>query len=485
MRRRVALIVVMLAMGLGWLAVGQRELTAHAQAPLEIFLTQFNYEESSGQYYVVVSITDPSQVGQLDPRLLDLQTGEDIRFGNLIPVTGAEMEFRLPTDQLQNGKKYKVALRAFQTGTTTYIRRPTSNPAENPLVFTSQEFSYNPPQLAPVAFTVDGVNADFTNHKLQVAMHHSDTTRVLGYEAVVVDKKGGAVGRIERSPLKLNNGIVEAPLPAAIEEANGPTDYTLTFRLFTSDNNRLVGEQQKPFTLPTPPKPSIFDRIGTAFATIPWLGYSLAGIVALIALIYLARAVIPRKEKPLPRPQNVGPIYMQPVGQVADVGGGDPFSSPEAAVAPGGPLGGAPRPADASPAEPTALTVAFDPGDPMILIPTAGAEQSFILNKNEVTVGRSDDNMIVVRDTFVSRRHARIVRQPDGWIWMDRDEVTRPSHINGNLVAGPHPLSDGDEIQIGETTMLFRWGDTPEAADPAATQAASLPSQARAGGRAS
>src|SRR4051794_29457070 len=205
MRRRVALIVVMLAMGLGWLAVGQRELTAHAQAPLEIFLTQFNYEESSGQYYVVVSITDPSQVGQLDPRLLDLQTGEDIRFGNLIPVTGAEMEFRLPTDQLQNGKKYKVALRAFQTGTTTYIRRPTSNPAENPLVFTSQEFSYNPPQLAPVAFTVDGVNADFTNHKLQVAMHHSDTTRVLGYEAVVVDKKGGAVGRIERSPLKLNN----------------------------------------------------------------------------------------------------------------------------------------------------------------------------------------------------------------------------------------------------------------------------------------
>src|SRR6185436_12941057 len=172
------LIVLALVMGLvrgtGAELIGVAR--AQQQVPLEIFLTQFIYQEDpsgTGTYYAVVSITDPSLIGRLDPRLLDLQTGEDTRFGEPVPVTGPEMAFTLPTEQLQAGRKYKLAIRAFQGDTTTYMRRVSQNPSDNPLIFASQEFAYNPPKLAPIVFAVDGVSADFPNHTLLIALHHS------------------------------------------------------------------------------------------------------------------------------------------------------------------------------------------------------------------------------------------------------------------------------------------------------------------------
>src|SRR5262249_31135476 len=153
---------------------------------------------------------------------------------------------------------------------------------------------------------------------------------------------------------------------------------------------------------------------------------------------------------------------------------------PDDAAAPGGQIVGAAKPADPLPAAATALTAAFDPGDPMIIIPTAMGEQAHILKGTEVAVGRSDDNAIVIRDTFRWGRRARILHKGNGWVGMDRDEVTRPTHINGTLVSGPHPLADGDEIQIGETKLRFSWGSGAPI-DLGATQAASLPHQGLAG----
>src|SRR5262245_61314364 len=109
-----------------WLeAATPRTAAAQAQsasAP-EIFLTRFTYEAAANVYHVDVSITMPQAVDRIDPRLLDLQTGESTQFGpRLIPVEGRRaFEFTLPTNQLVAGRKYRFAVRALD-GNDQFVR---------------------------------------------------------------------------------------------------------------------------------------------------------------------------------------------------------------------------------------------------------------------------------------------------------------------------------------------------------------------------
>ncbi|HZT07052.1 MAG TPA: FHA domain-containing protein [Chloroflexota bacterium] len=472
---RVAAVVLALVVGIGWgLGARTTDVARAQQAPVEIFLTQFNYDPPTGTYYVLVSISDPSRVGDLDPRLLDLQTGENVRFGDTVPVTGAEMDFHLPTDQLLQGRKYRLAIRAFQPGTTTYLRRPTQNPSEDPLVFASQEFTYNPPQLAPVAFSVDGVSADFPRHVLRIAVNHSDTQKPLRYEAVIVDKLGGVVGRVAQTNLVDQNGIVEAPLPVAMERTDDAAEYHLTFRLYTADNNKLVGEQKKDFILPAPPNPNIVERLTIALGEYPWLRWSIAGIAAVLVIAYLVRAFWPRKRKPMPRPQNLEPVYLRPA-PVAAVP-----AAPEPAVAPSEASIRAEAPTvDVAPASRVPLTVAVDEGTAVLVVTTEPAKgQEFLLAETTATLGRAGDNTIVIADDFVSRRHAKIVRQGEQYLWSDFEGVTQPSTINGGVVSGSAALHDGDRIEVGKTGLVFRMAQTIHADNRAAA-----PLRARVGER--
>jgi hypothetical protein len=433
-----------------------------------------------------------------------------------------------------------LAIRAFQEGTETYVRRASQNAAEDPLNFATQEFAFNPPAEVPIVFTVDGVRADFPNHKLQIAMHHSDTPKALRYEAVIAERKGGgAVGRLDRTPLTLRNGILEAPLPAAMEQMDRPTEYQLTFRLFT--DKKLVGEQRKEFTLPAPPRPNIVERVTMALEMFPWLGWSIAGIFVVLSLAYIAHSLIPRKRKPLPRPQNLAPVFIQsppvlspslagavayspPDVQPAAPPGGTrssapavepppgpspapvdsaspvetpsqprpvPVDSAPAVEAPAGPPavsvarppGPAPTPVDSGPGAQPLLTFAFDPGTAVLVI-TSGPEagRQHILTEGELSIGRADDNDIVIKDGYASRRHARIARRGDDYLWIDRDEVTQPTRINGNAVAGSHVLHHGDGIEVGETILVFQRAE-PEPADGAQSRGAALPTEAQIPGR--
>jgi pSer/pThr/pTyr-binding forkhead associated (FHA) protein len=358
----------------------------------------------------------------------------------------------------------------------------------------------------PIVFAVDGVRADFPNHKLQIAVHHSDTPKALRYEAVIAERKGGgAVGRLDRAPLTLRNGILETPMPAAMEETDRPTEYLLMFRLYT--DKKLVGEQRKEFVLPAPPRPNIVERARMALETYPWLGWSIAGIVALLALSYAVNTLVPRKRKPLPRPQNLAPVliqsppllspslalavaYAQPGGQTAAPPEGADLPEPQVDPAPGLPLTPLPTPNDAPPGPPPTppnstpgghplLTVAFDPGTAALIVTSgSGPSSQHILTQPEVTIGRADDNDIVIKDSYASRRHARIARQDNHYVWIDRDEVTQPTRINGKAIRGPQALQHGDEIEVGETTIVFQWAQ-PREHDATEPRRSALPTQAR------
>ncbi len=58
-----------------------------------------------------------------------------------------------------------------------------------------------------------------------------------------------------------------------------------------------------------------------------------------------------------------------------------------------------------------------------VLYETDGRPQVFNLAKDEATIGRSNDNDIVLNDFSVSRRHATLRRENDAWVIYDNQST--------------------------------------------------------------
>ncbi|MFN0008153.1 MAG: FHA domain-containing protein [Planctomycetota bacterium] len=72
-------------------------------------------------------------------------------------------------------------------------------------------------------------------------------------------------------------------------------------------------------------------------------------------------------------------------------------------------------------------------------------------------IGRGVDCAIHLRDVSVSREHARIAREENGWRVVDTGSRNGLS-VGGNKVASV-VLKDGEEFQVGEVLLRFR-GET-------------------------
>ena len=69
------------------------------------------------------------------------------------------------------------------------------------------------------------------------------------------------------------------------------------------------------------------------------------------------------------------------------------------------------------------------------------------------TVGRANDNVIVLPDAFISSHHAQVVRQNGRWFLTDLGS-TNGSAVNGRRCDGRAvPLKDGDIVQFGRLKM--------------------------------
>lgn len=83
--------------------------------------------------------------------------------------------------------------------------------------------------------------------------------------------------------------------------------------------------------------------------------------------------------------------------------------------------------------------------------PTPG--KVFELGKNEIYIGRDVSNDIVVNDSEVSRKHARLVIQAGGLVVEDLGS-TNGTFVNGQRLMGPHVLRPGEMIMLGENISL-------------------------------
>ncbi|MBV9850571.1 MAG: FHA domain-containing protein [Armatimonadetes bacterium] len=78
------------------------------------------------------------------------------------------------------------------------------------------------------------------------------------------------------------------------------------------------------------------------------------------------------------------------------------------------------------------------------------AGSSFAVPPGEVTIGRDGDNGIVLAETTVSRRHARLVRDDAGTITLTDEGSANGVYVNGRRVSQV-VLAPGDQIQIGDS----------------------------------
>lgn len=89
-------------------------------------------------------------------------------------------------------------------------------------------------------------------------------------------------------------------------------------------------------------------------------------------------------------------------------------------------------------------------GESAMLVLQRGSEASRVWpleREHPITIGRNDDCDIVLPDRQVSRYHARVQWQGDGYKVEDLGSKNG-THVNGQEVTAPAELHDGDEIQI-------------------------------------
>jgi hypothetical protein len=85
-----------------------------------------------------------------------------------------------------------------------------------------------------------------------------------------------------------------------------------------------------------------------------------------------------------------------------------------------------------------------------LVLPTG---DRFTLAQHPITIGRRPESNLVLADPNVSRNHAEIRPQGDGFVLVDLGS-TNGSKVNGIRVA-QQVLRDGDEISFGNTRMRF------------------------------
>ena len=109
----------------------------------------------------------------------------------------------------------------------------------------------------------------------------------------------------------------------------------------------------------------------------------------------------------------------------------------------------------------------YPPQTPPFLVMAQGPwpKHTFPLNKNILSIGRMDDNDIVIDDPGVSRYHARLTRSEGKWILEDLGS-SNGTFINGQRIRVPTYLAADSQIGLGPDVLLGVQRGTPAAARP-------------------
>ena len=155
------------------------------------------------------------------------------------------------------------------------------------------------------------------------------------------------------------------------------------------------------------------------------------------AVIYSLRAdLFGVKVRKMPEAAPAGAPAPPAAGRAA----GATAPAAKAPTAPAGPKGG---PATAASVSRIVITSG----------PKAGIELP--LGNEPLTIGRSSESALVIRDDYTSSHHARLVLWGDQWMIQDLDSTNGTWH-DGARVTAPAPVTIGAPIKVGATTFELR-----------------------------
>lgn len=92
-----------------------------------------------------------------------------------------------------------------------------------------------------------------------------------------------------------------------------------------------------------------------------------------------------------------------------------------------------------------------------VTLAPGGAERiAFILNQNQIDVGRTLNNGFVIEHPSVSKRHARLIADSASYALHDLGSING-TFVNGRRIAQA-PLEDGCEVRFGQARFVYRRG---------------------------
>jgi len=91
------------------------------------------------------------------------------------------------------------------------------------------------------------------------------------------------------------------------------------------------------------------------------------------------------------------------------------------------------------------------------LVITGGAKEGLeiALPPEQLTIGRSSDSGLVIRDDYTSTHHARLLNWNEGWVIQDLDS-TNGTFLDGTRVIVPTQVPLNTPVTIGTTSFELR-----------------------------
>jgi hypothetical protein len=116
-------------------------------------------------------------------------------------------------------------------------------------------------------------------------------------------------------------------------------------------------------------------------------------------------------------------------------------------------------PAPAAPVAPRqpAPPASGDASPPTRLVITKGAKNGLEmpLGEGPLTIGRSNESNLIIRDDYTSTHHARLMLWNGRWVIQDLDS-TNGTFVNGERVTVPTPIPSNATVTIGTTSFELR-----------------------------
>jgi hypothetical protein len=110
---------------------------------------------------------------------------------------------------------------------------------------------------------------------------------------------------------------------------------------------------------------------------------------------------------------------------------------------------------------PSPITEAISPsggsGPATRLVITSGPKEGLelALPAEPLTIGRSSESGLVIRDDYTSTHHARLMLWDDNWVVQDLDS-TNGTFLDGSRVTLPTPVPLNTPVRIGTTSFELR-----------------------------